>query len=230
MDEAQLLTRKKVDESAKGAAAQAERALDRIAREGRKYGATMVLLSQTIKDFSFELASLRQMTSTKIFLRNSDREIEYASDIIGDGRTLVQLPTGTAIIHNAAWGQHRIRVRPPYSKVYELPESQIRQLVGIGAERAVGISAEAEKLLAVVKEHGSPTQSPLNLSQAAELAGITSRRRLHELVAELEEEGVICTRQLPERGRPRVIELRNPSSAPLTPPTDTSRTKPDKID
>ena len=44
------------------------------------------------------------MTTTKIFLRNSDREIEYAADIIGDGRLLVQLPTGTALVHNANWG------------------------------------------------------------------------------------------------------------------------------
>ncbi|MGD0770046.1 MAG: hypothetical protein ABSB42_17815 [Tepidisphaeraceae bacterium] len=36
VDEAQVLTRKRVDQSAKDAAAQAERALDRIAREGRR--------------------------------------------------------------------------------------------------------------------------------------------------------------------------------------------------
>ena len=41
------------------------------------------------------------MTTTKIFLRNSDREIEYAADIIGDGRLLVQLPTGSNWIPSA---------------------------------------------------------------------------------------------------------------------------------
>src|SRR5205823_7537353 len=42
VDEAQLLTRRRVDESAKDAAAQAERALDRLAREGRKHGGVLM--------------------------------------------------------------------------------------------------------------------------------------------------------------------------------------------
>jgi hypothetical protein len=227
VDEAQLLTRKKVDESARNAAAQTERALDRIAREGRKYGGVLLLMSQTIRDFSHELASLRQMTTTKVFLRNSDREIEYAADIIGDGRKLVQLPTGTALLHNANWGLHRIRVRPPYSKVYELREADIRKLVGTQKDRAIGVTAVADKLLSVIKAHGSSTKSPLNLSQAAELAGITSRRQLQESIGELEQAGAISTRQLPERGRPRVIELRNHSSEQADRAVDESRTKAD---
>jgi DNA helicase HerA-like ATPase len=51
VDEAQLFTRKRLDESAKAAAVHAERALDRIAREGRKFGIVLVLVSQTMKDF-----------------------------------------------------------------------------------------------------------------------------------------------------------------------------------
>jgi hypothetical protein len=227
VDEAQLLTRKRVDESAKDAAAQAERALDKIAREGRKYGMVLILVSQTIKDFSYELASLRQMTNTKIFLRNSDREIEYAADFVGDGRLLVQLPTGTALVHNANWGLHRIRVRPPYSKVYELREAEIRQLVGNGLDRVQTLTGEARRLFAVIKQHGPTPDSPLNLSQAAELAGITSKRRLQELIGELEQSGAICTRQLPERGRPRVIELREQSSEVANAAADKSRTKAD---
>jgi hypothetical protein len=49
------------------------------------------------------------------------------------------------------------------------------------------------------------------MSRVAELAGITSKRRLLELIGELERAGVIRTRQLVERGRPRVIELLTPS-------------------
>jgi hypothetical protein len=182
VDEAQLLTRKRVDESAKDAAAQTERALDRIAREARKHGGLLMLISQSIKDYSYELASLRQMANTKIFLRNSDREIEYASDIIGDGRALVQLPTGVALVHNANWGLHRIRVRPPYSKVYELPQAEIRQLFGSHKDREPGVSADAQKLLVAIKKHSAAASSPLNLSHAAELIGITSKRRLSMLV------------------------------------------------
>jgi hypothetical protein len=74
VDESQLLLRKRVDDDAKDAAAQSEIALDRIAREGRKYGIVLVVVSQSMKDFSHELATVRQMTNTKMFLRNSDRE------------------------------------------------------------------------------------------------------------------------------------------------------------
>jgi hypothetical protein len=153
------------------------------------------------------------MATTKIFLRNSDREIEYASDIIGDGRVLVQLPTGTALLHNANWGLHRIRVRPPFSKVFELPESEIQKLLGCGNAPVQTVTAEARTLYAVIKEHG--TNPPLNLSQAGRLAGITSKRRLQELISELEQAGAIYTRRLPERGHPRVIELARQPTEPV---------------
>jgi hypothetical protein len=207
VDEAHLLTRRRVDESAKEAAAQAERALDKIAREGRKYGIVLVLVSQTAKDFSYDLASLRQMTNTKVFLRNSDREIEYASDIIGDGRLLVQLPTGTALLYNANWGLHRIRVRPPYSKVYELSEAEIRRYLGSANGQIRPLTNPAREFLSVIKQFGTPPNPPLNTSRAASLAGITSKRRLHELLTELEHAGAISTRKLHERGRPRIIDL-----------------------
>jgi len=207
VDEAQLFTRKRLDESAKQAAAQAERSLDRIAREGRKFGIVPVLISQTMKDFGYELANIRQMTTTKIFLRNSDREIEYAADIIGDGRLLVQLPTGTALVHNANWGVVRMRVRPPFSKVFELGEAEIRKLVGRDTDPSKKVTSEAQRLFAVIKQHGAPPNLPLNMSRAADLAGISSKRRLIELIDELERSAVIRTRKLLERGQPRVIEL-----------------------
>jgi len=159
-----------------------------------------------VKDFGYELASIRQMTTTKIFLRNSDREIGYASDVIGDGRLLVQLPTATAIIHNAHWGAVRVRVRPPFSKVHDMAEAQLRQLVGPNRDATATISAAAQGLLTAIKQHASPDQ-PLNMSRAAILSGISSKRRLIELVSELEHAGLIRTKQLVERGRPRVIEF-----------------------
>lgn len=214
VDEAQLFTRRRLNDTAKEAAARAERALDRIAREGRKFGIVLTLISQTMKDFSYDLASIRQMTTTKIFLRNSDREIEYASDVIGDGRLLVQLPTATALAHNANWGVARIRVRPPYSKVFELGEADIRRLIRTNGKTVVPVTADAQRLLDVAREHGSPPNSSLNMSRAAELAGITSKRRLLELIAELEQAGAIRTKKLRERGRPRVIEVLTDSALP----------------
>lgn len=212
IDEAHLFTRKRIDESAKQAAQQSERAIDRVAREGRKLGIRLALVSQSIKDYAFDLASIRQMTATKIFLRNSDREIEYADDVIGDGRLLVQLPTGTAVIHNANWGVLRVRVRPPYSKVFELGEQEVRQLISRNKDPVRMMSAEAQELLELIKEHGSPPHEPLNMSQLADLADISSKRKLLELIEMLVLAGVIRTRQLTLRGRPRIIELLHSSS------------------
>lgn len=215
VDEAHLFTRKRLDESARDAAAGAERALDRIAREGRKFGIVLALITQSLKDFGYDLASIRQMATTKIFLRNSDREIEYAADIIGDGRQLVQLPTGEALVHHANWGLTRLRVRPPYSKVFELAEAEARQLVGKEKDPSKTVTSEARKLYEAIQQHGSPPHGPLNLSQAAELAGITSKRKLLELVGELEQAGVIRTKKLPGRGSPRIIELTGVTARPL---------------
>jgi DNA helicase HerA-like ATPase len=171
IDEAQLFTRKRVDESAKQAAAGSERAIDRIAREGRKFGLCLVLVSQTMKDFGYELAAIRQMTTTKIFLRNSDLEIEYAGDIIGDGRQLVQLPTGTALIHNAHWGLARIRVRPPYSGSLS-SVADVRRLIGTSREQSRTTSNEAQRVfnLTGIRTHAG-TASPIVVGKPA---GISS--------------------------------------------------------
>ena len=120
---------------------------------------------------------------------------------------LVQLGTGSALIHNANWGLARIRVCPPYSKVFECCELEVRQLVGGDRDPSKTMSTEAQRLYAVIKEHGSVPSEPLNMSRAANLSGITSKRKLLELIDELEHAGVIRTKKLLERGRPRVIEL-----------------------
>ena len=88
VEEAQRFTKKRVTEDAKAAGEQAENALDRIVREGRKYGCYVNIQSQSIKDFARDSASIRQNTNTKIFLHNSDREVDYAADFIGDGRQI----------------------------------------------------------------------------------------------------------------------------------------------
>ena len=101
IDEAQNFTRRRVEHEAKDAASTVERAMDRITREGRKFGIVLALVSQSMKDFGYELVSIRQMTTSKIFMRNGDAEIAFANDILGDGRQLVQLATGMAIFHHA---------------------------------------------------------------------------------------------------------------------------------
>jgi len=204
VDEAQRFTRKRVDESAKPRAGEAERALDRTAREGRKYGQALMLVSQSIKDFTFDAASIRQQINTHAFLRNIDREMEYAADILGDGKQLAHLPTGTALVHNAAWGTLHVQVRPPFSKVFEFNEADTCNIAAPERRAGVGISAEAQKLLDLIRQNTS--QQPLNLTTIATLAKITSKRRLLAIIEELESTGAIRTRSLPERGRPRIVD------------------------
>jgi hypothetical protein len=66
---------------------------------------------------------------------------------------------------------------------------------------------EARDLFEVIRKHGSPPASPLNMSQVDALGGMSSKRRLLALLDELERAGLIRTRKLLERGHPRVIEV-----------------------
>ena len=122
---------------------------------------------------SYELAGLRQMATTKIFLRNSDREIEYAADVVRRRAHACSVADGSALVHNANWGVHG--VRPPYSKVFELPESQVRWVLRTPNRQAIALTGDARKvILAVIREY-RPTQArPLNLSRAGELAEQTT--------------------------------------------------------
>ena len=67
VEEAQLFTKRRVGPEAKEAGSRAENALDRIIREGRKYGICVVVASQSIRDFSHDVASIRQKTTAARF-------------------------------------------------------------------------------------------------------------------------------------------------------------------
>ncbi|QNN23352.1 DUF87 domain-containing protein [Planctomycetales bacterium ZRK34] len=205
-DEVQRFTKKRVADEAKSAADNAERALDRTVREGRKYGQCLVLISQSIKDFSYQSAAIRQNINTHVFLRSADREVDYAADFIGDGRQIIQLETATALIHNAEWGVIKTRIRPPLSKVWEYSPEQTRQIVGGTVQSTAKISNDAERLLAAVQRHHQTTGAGLNLSQAAAAVGMTSKRAIQQAVDELEQCHLIRTRKLSQRGQPRIIE------------------------
>jgi len=206
IEEAQRFTKKRVTEDAKAAGEQAENALDRTLREGRKYGCCAVIISQTIRDFAYGSASIRQNTNTKVFMHNSDREIDYAADFIGDGRRIVRLHPGTAIIYNTAWGAIEVKVRPPLSKVWEFSSEDMQRLLQPNSTPLVSLSADAEQLLATVRSYCDRHDLGLNLRQAAEALGISSKRRLQQLVDELERAHLVRTRKLQERGQPRIIE------------------------
>jgi len=206
IEEAQRFTKKRVSEDAKAAGEQAENALDRTVREGRKYGCCTFILSQTIRDFSYDSASIRQNTNTKIFLHNSDREVDYAANFIGDGRRIIQLTPGTAMIYNSAWGAVQVKVRPPLSKVWEFSAEDTRKLVTQGGTPLAVLSPDAKRLLVAVGQYYSETGHGLNLSQASDRLGISSKRQLQQMVDELERKCFVRSRKLRQQGQPRIIE------------------------
>jgi len=206
VEEAHRFTKKRVTEDAKTAGEQAEITLDRLIREGRKFGIIVNVTSQSIKDFARDFASIRQNTTTKIFMHNSDREIDYAADFIGDGRQITRLKPGMGIFYNPTWGSIEIKVRPPFSKVWDFSEQDTMKILGKKAESQKAISQKAGQLLAAIENYYNQTHQALNISQLSQITGITSKRALQDLIGELEQAGMIQTYKLAERGQPRLIK------------------------
>ena len=63
-----------------------EQIVDRIAREGRKYGISLMIISQTIGDFSHNVAIVRQNISTRVFMKNSDLEIDRTAQFMNNSK------------------------------------------------------------------------------------------------------------------------------------------------
>jgi len=195
------------DDTTKKAVAAVEDAIDLIAREGRKYGLNVFLVSQTIRDFTHSAATIRQNTTTKVFMRSSDRELDYAADYIRDPRQLTSLQPGEAIVCNPLFGSVKVRVRPPFSKVIELSARDSATLLGGAASPSstTAASDEAEALLRVVEDHYRETGEPIIMSHAMIKIGVTSGRKKMALVNTLERQGLIRTQKLKKLGAPRVL-------------------------
>lgn len=208
IEEAHLFTRRLVVEEARDEALRCEQALDRILREGRKYGICTILASQSIKDFGRDAAAIRQNTTTRIFLNNSDREIEYAKDYLENARDLISLRPGAAFICNPQIGVLKVAFRPSYSKVWDFSDRETQFLLGRPSHAAPQqVSESAQKLLEVLRRLVSQERVHPNLSRLAEAAGITSKRLLGDLVKELERSGCIRVRSIAGPGQPRVVEM-----------------------
>jgi hypothetical protein len=206
VEEAHRFTKKRVAEHAKAAGEQAEIALDRLIREGRKFGISVNVTSQSIKDFARDFASIRQNTTTKIFMHNSDREIDYAADFIGDGHKITRLKPGTGIFYNPTWGSIEVKIRPPFSKVWDFSEQETMKILGKKADSKKELSQQAGHLLAAIENYYNQTHQSMNISQLSQITGITSKRTLQELVGELEQAGNIQTCKIAGRGQPRLIK------------------------
>ncbi|NIV91631.1 DUF87 domain-containing protein [candidate division KSB1 bacterium] len=189
----------------RSAAERVESAIDRIACEGRKYGISLVIISQTIRDFSYGVAIVRQNMSTRVFMRNSDREIDYASQHLDDGKAIVKLRPGEAFFCNPEWGVVRISVRPPFSKVWEPSDGDTRRLVGSVCRDSCRLSQDARAVVDMACEQYGQTGKPAKLASIAERLGITSRRKLDRLVKEIEDSSIVRIERLNQRGRPIIV-------------------------
>lgn len=210
IEEAQSFTKKRVADYAKSAAEQAEIILDRIVREGRKYGICVFIVSQAIKDFSRDTASTRQNTNTKFFLHNTDREIDYAADFIGDGRQIVHLPPASAIVYNPSWGVAKVRFRPPFSKVWDFGQEDTCTIVTGNHRPTPILSRESQALLDIIQKLYQDSGEKINLTFLARESGITSKRKLQQIITALETAGCIKTTKIAARGNPRLIEPVSP--------------------
>jgi len=160
-----------------------------------------------MRDFARDAAAIRQNANTKIFLHNSDREIQYARDYLDDPRSLVRLPAGQGHACNPAWGSVRLAFRPPRSKVWDFSEAETAHIIGGRRSEAAALSAEARHILDAIQSLISRGGAAPNMTQVAQAAGVTSKRRLQQLIDELAKAGMVRTRRLPEQGQPRVVEI-----------------------
>jgi hypothetical protein len=205
IEEAIQFIRKGVVDEAKEAAEKVELALDRIAREGRKYGIGVLAISQSSRDFSYSMASVRENIATHVFMANGSAESEYAAGYLGAGYELSSLKTGEALIQNAEWGVVRVAVRPPLSKVWEPMEAEVRTLFGGLDVAGPTLSSSARAVLEAAMADHRAAGRPVRLASIVERLGITSRRRIDQIVVELEAAGVARFDRLNERGRPLVL-------------------------
>lgn len=226
VEEAHRFTKKQVDREAKEAGERAELAMDRFLREGRKYGLCMLVVSQSHRDFAYGAAGVRQNTTTKLFMHNSDREVEYAADFLGDGRQILRLPAASGIVCNPVWGAMTVRFRPPWSKVWEYSDEDTRRLLGKPRSASGPLTHSAQEALDFVRQTYARDGRGPNLSTLGSRLSLSSKRALQALVHELERAGVVRTHRLNERGRPRVIEPVIPAGVDQT--ADALRDEPRK--
>jgi len=214
VEEVPVFMKKGVVPEAREAAQRSEQSIDRAAREGRKYGIALLLIGQSSKDLSHAMATVRQNISTRIFMNNSDRELEYVADWLDDPKAIISLPPGEAFVCNPRWGTARGSIRPPLSKVWELDDREIRKILGQPQQRDCSpLSKNAQAVLGAAREQYQRDGQPVRFAPILERLGITSRRRIRQIVAELEGASLATFEQLPERGGPLVMILARPTDS-----------------
>lgn len=207
LDELFRWFRKGVAKNAQEAAHEVERYIEWIAREGRKYGDCLLLIGQSNRDLSHTLSVTRQNITTRIVLANSDREIEHLATILDDPKQIASLKTAEALVVNPAWGVAKIRIRPPLSKAFEPANDDLRKIL-TGSDGDVlpkKLSDIAQTALDIVREKFGQTGQPIRFSEVIEQLGLTSRRRIQEIITELQRSGEVTLKKLPQRGNPLIV-------------------------
>ena len=205
-EEAPRFRRKAVGHDGEQAAGRVEQSIDRITREGRQYGVNLLLIGQSNRDFSYSMATVRQNITSRVFMNNSDREVEYAADFIGDGKAIVSLPTGEAFVCNPQWGVAKVVIRPPLSKVWEPDDEETAKLAGAsGGQASPRLSGIAQAVLETAWEEFNRDGRPVRLSGIAERLGLSSRRKIRQVVTELTRTSAVRFERLEERGQPLVL-------------------------
>jgi hypothetical protein len=205
LDEGHRFLRRYTDRDAHEAASAVQRAIDRLAREGRKYGLSLWWITQGAMDLSHEVASVRPNIATRVFLASSDNQLEAAADFLDRPEQLLRLTPGQALVCNPSWGTLAVDTRPPLSKVMELDESEIRRILGSAPAAPQPLSSAAQAVLTRAFEHLQSSSTPVRLSVVAQELQITSRRQIDQIVLELRESAAARFERLNEPGRPLII-------------------------
>ena len=215
LEEAHSFLPENVSPEAREEAVRVRNWIDRIAREMRKYGLNLLLITQSLSDFRREARMVRETTNTKFFMRSRDRaELQYISDYVSpETADMVRgLGPGEAVVVSPFMDPVRFAVRPPLSRVGELSDEEAEAL-----QEAMRGREEFLRRLELISSREEVEERVLWLAREYERAGRQlivkdleeelgmSRRRVLEIVRRMEERGLIRTRKLRKRGRPRAI-------------------------
>lgn len=205
IEEAHRVLKKYVSKDAREAAEECEKAITKYVREMGKFGGYMYLISQSIMDFSYDTSIIRKNCEFKLFFLNSGSEIDNAGEFLKDGRAIVNLKQGTAIKWDSRTGESKIKIRPPFSLVKELTVDETRKLINGDKVGTLILSEEEQAVIKIVGAYHKETGSYINLTKLADKLGITSKRKIQDIVNKIEGKGCIKTKTLAEKGKPRVI-------------------------
>ena len=102
-----------------------------IGRESRKWGVVLMLITQSLSDFKNEAKIIREITTSRIFMRAIDKaEHEYIKNFVSaDAVDIVKgLSIGEALITTPHIPPIKVRIRPPFCNSTKPTPEQIRQI------------------------------------------------------------------------------------------------------